>query len=153
MSDESKIIVDDDWKSQAQAEKARLAEQADQTKESASGVPDKLEFLDLVRMFAQQAMMYLGAIPDPQTGKAIVSLEVAKMQIDLLSILEDKTKGNLTEEESQLLQGVLQDLRMTFVEVSKAVEQAVAEGKMKPQGRPSGPPPGAFPPGQGFGST
>ncbi|MEO1510958.1 MAG: DUF1844 domain-containing protein, partial [Planctomycetota bacterium] len=134
MSDEPKIIVDDDWKSQAQAEKQRLAEEAEQAKAEggAGSVPEKLEFLDLVRMFAQQAMMYLGAIPEPESGRAVVSLPIAKMQIDLLGILEEKTKGNLSDDETALLSGVLQDLRMTFVEVSKAVDQAVAEGKLKP---------------------
>ena len=134
--EQPKIIVDDDWKSQAQAEKATLAEQekAEQSKAQAGELPEKIGFTDLVRMFATQALMYMGAFPDPQTGKAMVSLDVAKMNIDLLGVLEEKTKGNLTEEEQSLLDESVVALRSQFVEITKLINQAQAEGRIGPDG-------------------
>lgn len=134
--DRPKIIVDDDWKSQAQAEKEKLAEQskAEAGEPKPGELPEKLGFTDLVRMFATQALMYMGAFPDPQTGKAVVALDVAKMNIDLLGILEEKTKGNLEEEEKSLLEESVAALRSQFVEITRMVGQAQAEGRIGPDG-------------------
>lgn len=99
----------------------------------APGQADELGFSDLVQVLAGQALMYMGAMPDPQTGKAYVSPPMAKAHIDLLGVLEDKTKGNLSDEEAKLIQGVLYELRMQFVELSKAISQAIKEGKISPQ--------------------
>jgi len=75
--------------------------------------------------------MYMGA-PDPQTGKSIISLPMAKIHIDLLGVIEEKTKGNLSDEEAKMLGDILRELRFQFVEFSKAVDQAIKEGKIKP---------------------
>lgn len=135
--DAPKLIADDDWKREAQAEKARLAEQ--QKAKAAAAAPGEGEeqdgpvgFEDLIKTFASQAMVYLGYIPDPQSGRAVVAPEYARLYIDFLGILEEKTKGNLTEQEDQLLKGMVSELRMAYVEVGKAVAKAVAEGKIKP---------------------
>jgi len=141
-----KIIVDSDWKSQAQAEKERLAaaEQARQPAarpaapgealgEEPTGPPEPT-FEELVRTLAMQALMYLGAFPDPESGRRIVGLEAAKFNIDLLSMLEEKTKGNLTDLESRFLTQMLHELRMQYVEISKAVAKAVEQGRMQPAG-------------------
>jgi len=138
-----KIIVDDDWKSQAQAEKARLKqEEAAPAPKSGGedGIPEQPTFDDLMRLMATQALMYMGAFPDPQTGKAMIALDMAKVHIDMLGVLEEKTKGNLTEEESKAISSVVRELRLQFVEINKAVAQAQAEGKLETQ-----PPPGAGP--------
>jgi hypothetical protein len=134
--EQPKIIVDDDWKSQAQAEKAKLAEEAkaEEAQSPEGGLPEKIGFTDLVRMFATQALMYMGAFPDPQTGKAVVALDVAKMNIDLLGVLEEKTKGNLDEEEKSLLEESVAALRSQFVEITRLVGQAQAEGRIGPDG-------------------
>lgn len=142
-ADRPKIIIDDDWKAQAQAEKAKLAEQekakapaatpAGTPGQPAPGKTEELGFTDLVQVLASQALMYMGAIPDPQSGKAYISPPMAKAHIDLLGVVEDKTKGNLTDEETQLLQGILYELRMQFVELGKAIDQAIKEGKISPQ--------------------
>jgi hypothetical protein len=147
-ADRPKIIIDDDWKAQAQAEKAKLAEKErakPQTPPAAShagaapAAPtgdasegEEIGFTDLVQMLASQALLYMGAMPDPQTGRAIVSPPVARAHIDLLGVLEEKTKGNLSPEETKLLQGVLYELRMQFVELGKAIEQAIKEGRIAP---------------------
>jgi len=96
-------------------------------------VPDQIGFTDLVQVLASQALMYMGAVPDPQTGKAVLSPPMAKAHIDLLGVVEEKTKGNLTEEETALLQGILYELRMQFVELGKMVEQAIREGRISAQ--------------------
>lgn len=143
-ADRPKIIIDDDWKAQAQAEKAKLSEQekAKQQPQPAAapagaapgpGQPDQIGFTDLVQVLASQALMYMGAIPDPQSGQAVVSPPMAKAHIDLLGVLQEKTKGNLDDEETKLLDGVLYELRMQFVELSKAISQAIKEGRLTPQ--------------------
>jgi hypothetical protein len=137
--DTPKLIIDDDWKSQAQAEKQRLADEeakkaAQAGASGASGIPEQVGFVDLVRLLATQALMYLGAFPDPQTGKAMVALDVAKLNIDLLGILEDKTKGNLSDEESKMLAGTAAELRTQFVQIAEAVNKAQAEGRVGPNG-------------------
>lgn len=136
-----KIIVDDDWKSQAKAEKERLASEAAKAAESGTPggagegrVPQEPTFDDLVRMLATQALMYLGAFPDPQSGKAVVALDIAKLNIDLLGVLEEKTKGNLSEDESATLTSTLRELRTQFVEIARVVEQASAEGRISESG-------------------
>ena len=149
--DQPKIIVDDDWKSQAQAEKEKLAEQskAEESKKATGEGGEEIGFIDLVRMFATQALMYMGAFPDPQTGKAVVALDIAKMNIDLLGILEEKTKGNLDDEEKELLEGTTRELRSQFVEITRMIKQAQAEGRIGPDG--SLQEPGGNPPGPGAG--
>ena len=82
-----------------------------------------MNFNSLVSMFATQAMLFLGAIPDPQTGQTRLDLEQARIPIDALEMLQIKTKGNLTEQEAEQLKKVLSDLQMAFVQVSQK-EQA-----------------------------
>jgi len=76
------------------------------------------KFIEFVMMQAQQAAMFLGRIPNPQTGKPEVNLEIARMFIDQLEMIHEKTRGNLTAEESEILTRVLGDLRLTFVQAA-----------------------------------
>lgn len=77
-------------------------------------------FMELVMMQAQQAAMFLGRMPNPQTGAPEVNLEYARMFIDQLEMLQEKTRGNLSNEETQVLTGVLSDLRLAFVQASSS---------------------------------
>ena len=77
-------------------------------------------FIEFVMMQAQQAAMFLGRIPNPQTGKPEINLEIARMFIDQLEMIHEKTRGNLTSEESEILTRVLSDLQLTFVQASGA---------------------------------
>jgi hypothetical protein len=134
-ADAPKIIIDDDWKSSAQAEKEKLAaaekEKAEQAQEAGpGGLPENIGFKELISLFATQALMYLGAIPD-QSGRSMVSLEVAKLNIDLLGVVQEKTKGNLSTEEQEMIDGTVNELRMQFVEVTKAVAQAAQDGTLE----------------------
>ena len=81
---------------------------------------DTLRFLDMVSLFSQQAMIGLGKIANPATGKVEKHLPAARLFIDTLEMLEHKTKGNLNQDETKLLQATLTDLRLMFVEESKA---------------------------------
>lgn len=79
-------------------------------------------FIEFVMMQAQQAAMFLGRIPNPQTGKPEINLEIARMFIDQLEMIHEKTRGNLSNEESEILTRVLSDLQLTFVQVSGATD-------------------------------
>ena len=70
-------------------------------------------------MQAQNAALFLGQIPNPQTGQAEVNLDVARMFIDQLGMIQEKTRGNLTTEESTVLRNALASLQMAFVEASQ----------------------------------
>jgi hypothetical protein len=76
-------------------------------------------FIEFVMMQAQNAALFLGQIPNPQTGQGEVNLELAKMFIDQLGMIQEKTRGNLTNEESAVLRNTLSNLQMAFVEVSQ----------------------------------
>jgi hypothetical protein len=77
-------------------------------------------FIEFVMMQAQNAALFLGQIPNPQTGQAEVNLEVARMFIDQLAMIQEKTRGNLTSEESTVLRNALSSLQMAFVEASQS---------------------------------
>lgn len=128
---EPRIIVDTDWKAQAQAEKERLAAQTKQSKTADGGGLGKEDepspFLALVASLATQALLYLGGVADPQTGKAVVAPDHARAFIDMLATLEEKTRGNLTKEEEEELQGVLNELRMRFVQIVGRLDELMAQ--------------------------
>ena len=159
--DQPKIIVDDDWKSQAQKEKQKLAEEEQKRASQGPGAAGpggpggqqlpEASFDELIRTLAMPALMYMGQIPDPQTGKAVVALDLAKLHIDLLGVLEEKTKGNLSDEEQETISGFVAELRSGFVQMTQAIQQAIAEGKIDPHtGQMTGQPGGAAG-GQGMG--
>lgn len=81
-----------------------------------------VNFATLILSLASSAQVHLGLIPDPATNKAKVSLPPAKQTIDILEMLQEKTKGNLEEYEAKLLEQILFELRMQYVECSKNVK-------------------------------
>jgi len=76
-------------------------------------------FIEFVMMQQQNAALFLGLIPNPQTGKGEANLDVARMFIDQLVMIREKTRGNLIEDESKILNSAISNLQMAFVEVSK----------------------------------
>jgi len=76
-------------------------------------------FIELVMMQAQQAAMFLGQLPGPDGQRLEPNLGYARMFIDQIEMLQEKTRGNLSNEETQVLSGVLSDLRLAFVQASK----------------------------------
>jgi hypothetical protein len=81
-------------------------------------------FIEFVMMQAQQASLFLGRIPSPQSGKTEVLLEPAKLFIDHLEMIREKTRGNLTNEEKEILNGVLSDLEMAYVQAAHAASSS-----------------------------
>jgi hypothetical protein len=83
-----------------------------------------LTFAAFVFSLASSAAIHFGDLPDPVTGnKAEPNLEGAAQMIEILTLLEEKTRGNLTAEERQLLEQVLYELRMRFVEAKQGSEK------------------------------
>ncbi len=140
MSDETpKLHIDSDWKAQAQAEKERLAEKeaarASQAGPGGEGEMPPASFQTLVATLASQAMMGLGAYGDPQTGRVVIDLVGAQFAIDLLGVVEEKTRGNLDPEEAKELGEVLAHLQSRFVQIAKLVAaQMQREGGMPGMG-------------------
>lgn len=114
MPDEpKKIIVDDDWKAEARKEKERLAQETAQP-----GPLPAASLAELVNLIVMQAMAGMGLLPGPGGERFAPNLEVAKHFIDMLQVLEDKTKNNLTPDEQGLLDQVLYEMRMSFVQIA-----------------------------------
>ena len=87
--------------------------------QSAGDNPEEMRsalFAQLVMQQASMAMMLLGKTPHPETGQTVRDLEAAKYFIDQLEMLEVKTKGNLEEAETRLLQSLIYDLRVAYVD-------------------------------------
>src|SRR5436190_18078176 len=76
-------------------------------------------FVEFVMMHAQNAALFLGQIPNPQSGQPEVNLELAKMFIDQLAMIQEKTRGNLSNEEVTVLRNTLSNLQLAYVEVSR----------------------------------
>jgi hypothetical protein len=119
------IVVDEDWKAEAQAEKEKLAQQEAAPGARQAGRPGdrkrplpQASFATLVSSLATQALFAMGGIEDPQTKQRFRDLELARFHIDTLVILEAKTKGNLTEEEKRALDSALYEVRMAYVRVA-----------------------------------
>jgi hypothetical protein len=79
-----------------------------------------IDFTTFCLSLANSAMIHLGLAPDPESGQGAPNLPLAQQTIDILAMLEDKTRNNLTADESKLLSALLYDLRMRFVEARGA---------------------------------
>ncbi len=77
----------------------------------------KLDFVTFILSISSAALMGLGLTPKPGSQKLEVNLELAKQNIDLLELIKEKTKNNLTKEEEKLLDNILYETRMKFIEV------------------------------------
>ncbi len=112
---EEKKVVDEDWKGQVHKEK----EKEQTTKEEEHLPIPEANFLLFVSGFATQALIALGQFENPMTKKKETNLDQARYTIDNLMMIQEKTKGNLTPEEEKYLEGVLYDLRMSYVASAK----------------------------------
>jgi hypothetical protein len=86
-------------------------------KEEAS--PSAISFSTFVMGLASTTLIHLGEAPNPETGERAPSLDLARQSLDLLALLQSKTRGNLDSEETALFDNVLADLRLRFVAISK----------------------------------
>lgn len=141
------LHIDTDWKKQAQEEKRKLAEQ-ERAKQDAASAPvspfatqapeptapgkstaspargarnqreaPEASFSTLVQSLMTQSLFYLGDLA-PRGSEPQVNLDMAKHQIDTLGVIEEKTKGNLTDDEKRLLDAALYEVRMRYVSVA-----------------------------------
>ena len=129
---EKKIIIDEDWKTQAQAEKEELTKKQQEAEAagSAAGQGDadaatEMQWPEpslqlLVTTLATQALVALGLIPHSVSGKSEPDLGQAKHFIGSVEMLLEKTAGNRTKEETEMIEEVLHQLRMGFVAINKS---------------------------------
>lgn len=109
--------------SRAPETKTKPPEEKAQTEPPRSGrdpLDDPTSFLSLIMSLASNAAASLGMMPHPVTGETGVDLKTAKHWIDVLGMLEEKTRGNLDSQEAQVLEGLLSDLRMQYVSFTSA---------------------------------
>ena len=87
------------------------------------GADDPASFVNFLSTLATNAAAALGAMPHPATGKRTLDLDTGKYWLDVLAMLREKTNGNLQKEEARLLDGLLADLRMQYVQLVRATEE------------------------------
>jgi len=87
-------------------------------REEPAALPE-IDFSTFVVSLSSSVLIHLGVVADPTTGEQEKDLAIAKQTIDMLGMLQEKTRGNLTKEEGQLLESMLYDLRMRYVAESK----------------------------------
>ena len=125
---DQKIFIDEDWKARVQREKeeaaAKIADTPAPEQDAEAGIPEQVSFSSLVSMLAMQAMMALGAMAQETDQEIIVDLDAAKLYIDLLMILREKTQGNLTPEEQGQMTAILADLQRGFMVRSQQLQEA-----------------------------
>ena len=92
--------------------------------------PIKANFTQFIGGFAVQTLVHLGRMSNPMTNQSAVDLPNAKYSIDILGILQEKTRGNLTPGEDEYLSNLLRDLRMEYVAVAGEKKEAAP----KPEG-------------------
>lgn len=117
------LHIDSDWKAQAAAEKEKLRRKEEEkasSRERAEDLPPA-SFDTLVDILASQALSGLGMFADKASGGIIVDLPMSKLNIDLLAVVEEKTKDNLSADEHAHLQMVLSELRARFVQLANLV--------------------------------
>lgn len=89
-------------------------------------------FQGLVLSLAQATMQHLGKVKNPLTDKMETNLDLARQSIDLLSVLSEKTKGNLSTDEDKLLKSILRDLQLNYVDTAKDAPPADAPAADSP---------------------
>jgi len=120
VSDDSVETTDDASSESAEDEASTESHEQPQQDDDASAADEMpippASFDLLVMTHASQAMLAMGFMPDPTTGEMVKNLKLAGHHVDMLGILDEKTKGNLTEAEAAMLENSLHQLRMAFVQ-------------------------------------
>ena len=125
--------VDEGWKAQAQKEKGAQPEPSPvkppprptgqgqaRPSQQAPQAPGQADFSFFLSSLSMQALMCLGELPHPSTNQVHEDLEQARTLIDVLGMLQEKTKGNLTSQEQSLLEELLYELRLKYVEKTRS---------------------------------
>ena len=106
-----------DSAAQASQQPAGAAERVDSSAQT--GTLPEIDFSTFIISLSTQALMHLGEIANPVSGKVETDISVAKQMIDILAMLNEKTRGNLNPNEAQMVESILFDLRMKYVEAVK----------------------------------
>ena len=127
--EEPKIFIDEDWKAQVQREKEQVAappagDASAPTEDAVSPDDEPANFIALVSSLATQCMYALGLIGQQEGGQVMVDIQGAKFLIDLLLVLRDKTKGNLTGDEEGAIAEAISELQRAFVVRAQQVQEA-----------------------------
>jgi hypothetical protein len=144
--EEPQIIIDEGWKAQVQREKevsletvAEAPEAVDSPDASGDEQPEgaldmeQASFAALVGSLATQIMFALGLVADPNSGQVMVNLDAARYTLDILTVLEEKTKGNLSDEELEMLTQTSSELEQAFaVRLQQFQEQAMQQAGVDP---------------------
>jgi hypothetical protein len=113
---------------EVKAEAKAAANASAEAAKPAAETPKKLAaFENLVRMIGSNTAMVLGAYADPNTGQPMLDPDAARELIDMLDALHQKTKGNLAPEEDEMLLDLLGKLKLTYLEISKAMAAEMAK--------------------------
>jgi hypothetical protein len=110
-----------------QAAPPSLEEFTGDEEEEIPGAEDPASFVNFLSTLATNAAAALGAMPHPVTGQRSLDLETGKYWLDILGMLREKTKGNLHPQEARLLEGLLGDLRMQYVQLVRATEERLKQ--------------------------
>ena len=114
MDNDNEKRIDESWKEQVEKEKEALKKPKEPS-EPGEFIPDEVDFTFFISTLAMQGAIFLGDIQNPVTKKQDVNLKEAKLIIDTLDVLKDKTHGNLSKEEEELLSEILYGLQMRYV--------------------------------------
>lgn len=134
---EKKIIIDEDWKSQIEAEREAVRKEEEAKKSAAPEPspeadrplpPPNLTYL--ASSLYLQGMIALGLLPNPVSDNPEVQINLAKHSIDMLQVLYEKTEGNRSAEETEELDTMLHELRMAYVSVQQGKDKGNDEGGM-----------------------
>ncbi|MDD5156093.1 MAG: DUF1844 domain-containing protein [Candidatus Omnitrophica bacterium] len=115
MSEEIKKNVDESWKEEAEKEKSGLKDQS-------GFMPPQPDFNFFITTLGLQASIFLGVVVSPETKQKEENLPQAKFIIDTLTMLKEKTQGNLKKEEAQLLENILYELQVQYVSKTRNPE-------------------------------
>lgn len=110
-----------------EAEVEDIVEEGLEGADDIPGAEDPASFVNFLSTLVSNAAASLGAMPHPVTGKRSVDLDTGRYWLEVLAMIKDKTKGNLHPKEEQLLDGILGDLRMQYVQLMRATEEKLKQ--------------------------
>jgi len=120
-----RIFADEGKDKEEEIKAEKSSEKEDEAMESKTAEPEserikesqlpEMNFPTFIMSMNASALMHLGVIEDPTLGKKEINLQLAKQTIDILTMLEEKTRGNLSEDEEKMLKSILYDLKIIYV--------------------------------------
>ena len=113
-----RIFAEESEEEKKEPPKQETKEEEEEEKEPQAPLPE-INFATFIVSLNASALLHLGVMEDPTAGKKVKNLSMGKQTIDILGMLEEKTKGNLSKEEENLLKNILYDLRIIYVKEQK----------------------------------